>query len=358
MPRASLPSSMKTFRSFELLVTSHTEDTIWDYFVNEMKQFDELVNKYRKTKSDFIDKQIEENPYINENFKTVVDKISQYDWIGDDSGTYINFTRKYTTMIRDFNLCLKELKWDDVEDKNLLIHDWIFTIESSFTLLRDNDEFNMINANNYRIAFEGWRKRNAKKLEEESNYVKHRFCEFRDNYPEQPIEGQHYYLLENGSRQYFNIDCSICVSKKDAYYRQLEYEKKQEKEQDELNEKYREEQRQKKGITKEPVYSNTVYECEDCAFKTAYKSSFNQHQESKEHQRLMKIKSWHCDVCNVQARSNVEWTYHLNTKKHKIAIGEVTPDPQEFHCEKCDYKTHLKGNWEKHLVSKKHKAYE
>jgi hypothetical protein len=49
----------------------------------------------------------------------------------------------------------------------------------------------------------------------------------------------------------------------------------------------------------------------------------------------------------------MEYNIHIQTKKHKIAIG-LLEKQTDFNCEKCNYITKLKQNYEKHILTKTH----
>jgi hypothetical protein len=361
MPRPSLPPSMKKFCSFELLLTSTTEADIWDFFVTEMNTFEEKYDIFYAKKEAFINEINTTNPYLDCSFKSSVDRIHGLDWLGENTEPYLAFSRKYRNLARDMELCSRVLKWEEAEDKQPMLNDWTFEIGKQMDLLKDTSELEHIDTINYRNAHNDWKKKNSKFLELEAEAVAHRFCNNAICYPEPHHEGEHFYMM-GATKQYFNKKCNLCLSGQKSYYETVEYEKMQEEEQAKKNAEYKKmmderkaEEKSKFELLKEnnPIIK---YECKECSFSTNYRYEMTVHNNTKEHANKIKLKSWFCELCKSQSRSEVEWKHHTTTKKHKIAIGELEAEPDVYNCEKCKYTTPLKGNWLRHLSSKSHNS--
>jgi len=64
----------------------------------------------------------------------------------------------------------------------------------------------------------------------------------------------------------------------------------------------------------------------------------------------------YCSLCDKDLPSKTHRDRHLNTTKHKIRAGLMTPETYPRHCDTCDYTAKLKHHWEQHCEGKKHKA--
>lgn len=78
---------------------------------------------------------------------------------------------------------------------------------------------------------------------------------------------------------------------------------------------------------------------------------YAQEQQRKEEQHKRGL---HCSACSLQTRSPSEFNNHLQTLKHKKAVGEYVKEEKVFRCEACDYSSTFKHVYEAHLKSKKH----
>jgi hypothetical protein len=64
----------------------------------------------------------------------------------------------------------------------------------------------------------------------------------------------------------------------------------------------------------------------------------------------------YCSLCDKGFPSKTHRDRHMNTTKHKIRAGLMTPETYPRHCDTCDYTAKLKHHWEQHCEGKKHKA--
>jgi hypothetical protein len=92
--------------------------------------------------------------------------------------------------------------------------------------------------------------------------------------------------------------------------------------------------------------------CEDCGFKSCYKSVFDDHFGEIQHKRIIQLKQWYCEDCLVQCQSRIKYEEHIASPKHKKNIGEIKKPI--YTCELCKYTTPFKHHYEQHLESKKH----
>ena len=106
-----------------------------------------------------------------------------------------------------------------------------------------------------------------------------------------------------------------------------------------------------------PVYKPlAVHTCESCAFKTYGETLMRQHTESREHKKVVRAKMLYCETCKHTARCEAEAEHHKQSKKHRIACGDLPPEPEQYTCEKCAFSTPHKQVYQTHCKSKKHNA--
>jgi len=102
--------------------------------------------------------------------------------------------------------------------------------------------------------------------------------------------------------------------------------------------------------------NNSKFKCEECNYKTNYKSSYDKHLRSVLHQTgERKIRSdkknKNCNICEYSCSTE------KNLKSHKLIYHLTKDDRKEkfkYYCEKCDYGNDCNILYKKHLESKKH----
>jgi hypothetical protein len=356
MPRASLPSKLKNFRSFEVLITQTTEDEIMAFFMEAMRDFEDKSKYYTDRIHAFLEENMKHNPYLDQDFDFHVDNISMYDWVDEK---FLGFNSKLNIIRRDLELCVDHL-WNEEEDEDKCrdCMDWINDIDRFTGIIKSNqDEFKLIDKVNYKNAYSTWRTKHAKRLESRSLANDHKFHHIVICYKDPHIEGVHYYL-KDGVKQYFNNTCKICLQQKEWYYSQVEYESMSHQEYLIQKKKYEEEQEAKRKEEEakeaERIAELPVLTCECCGYSTKNQINFDTHLESKEHLHKEKVKKMYCATCGFQARTDIEYQFHINTNKHKKLTGQLEETKQEYHCEACNYTCVLKQHWNQHCASKKH----
>jgi hypothetical protein len=69
---------------------------------------------------------------------------------------------------------------------------------------------------------------------------------------------------------------------------------------------------------------------------------------------------FHCEICDVVCSTNISWSRHLSTLKHKkLSLGNIGNEKDKdlisnFYCEKCIYTCSYKSEWERHVKTEKH----
>jgi hypothetical protein len=351
---------MKKFRSFEILITQTTPDDIWDFFVSKMNVFALRSKHYLSRIEKMLDEIKEYNHYLEFDFYESIERINLYEWSED---CYFDFIREYSVLMKDIELC-ENVLWCDKEDQENL--DAMFEWKRDISNFITNIQFlqnELVYYDNKNIA-EVNTKRKEKRLEKDANQkvISNHWNNHKqpENYEEPHVEGEHYYLKFDSSKVYFDKECKLCISEKEFYCSKKIHEDKELFELKQAQLCQQEEEEAKKLAEKKKHESQitnvSTMVCECCEYKTKSKYNFQEHLESKDHQTKYKLKHWFCSDCNTQSRSELEWTYHIKTKKHKIAIGEEEGKPTEYHCESCDYTCRLKTHWTQHIAGKKHQS--
>ena len=76
----------------------------------------------------------------------------------------------------------------------------------------------------------------------------------------------------------------------------------------------------------------------------------NEIEKKKENKNEI-ISSLYCKSCKTQCRNKTEYSFHINSAKHKNLL---TPKQTIFTCVECNYTTTFKQHYEKHITTKTH----
>ena len=389
MPRASLPNSFKDMRTMKVTLTQTTEEEIWEHMCDWVERYKEDMKRRIHEIDDILYQFDKENPYLKRDWM----RYFTAHWMSVEERE--GWNRKYKNgripkpesewdvdrdlcyVPRDLKLCLREFKWDEDPEKSNLVNDWEYRMDALRDYYKLNTEtLDYTDERLYNKAKDTFYNENKELiLHKRENHGTVSLLE-KDEVPECKY-CREYYLRE----------------KPEWDRRQKELEEEEERRQKEEEQRIQKEKEQRQREAEERRNRPAViHTCELCDYKTVHGYNYELHMESKEHKQKQRDKDTYCEKCNHQSRSRAEhlahltskkhlgssedkqtfycehckfttpfkslWDTHCNTRKHKVASGEVQEIdvPTLFRCEPCEYQTYSKQCYEKHCESKRHKA--
>ena len=374
MPRATLPAFLKNAMTMEVMITSHTEDGLWEHITRLYKFFEDHKDAYKSALSQNQDYYFsDENIYAKFTDKKKIKRrlFDFYEVVGhselENYGKCIGF-------YADLLLFNRAFKWDENPEKEEEYWEMVNEYEpwSSFMRTTEEDTKRMEESHYWKRVSEieeatkKWEDENAELVDHKKNHFsKSRWDEVleRDKVKKNTDE-QDFYIKRNW--KIIPSNCIFCDEENQKA------EEKKRKEQDlitlqenvvevkqdlksvkndvgEIKADVKEIKEQLKKMENKPAVEHY---CEECKYKTTSYSNWDYHiNYDVEHKRKQKLKMWFCKICDVQSRTQLEYDNHLGTTKHKNKAEGNT----EFVCEKCEYKTLLRQHWNQHCSTKKHK---
>jgi hypothetical protein len=201
----------------------------------------------------------------------------------------------------------------------------------------NTDELKFYEGKRYDEAYQSYRTRDAKHIDDCEKFVSHRF---HLQYPEVCADAMK--------------TCDLCITKLRCEREREIYETAYLKKISEGENRWNIEQAEKQKEERERSRRDSRnYHCVECDFHTTSMDAYEVHTDSREHKSCMNRQQWNCSACKVQSRSNTEHEFHLTTKKHRLAMGEGS-DTEEFKCDPCGISTPYKQVYERHCKSTKH----
>lgn len=374
MPRATLPAFLKNAMTMEVMITSHTEDGLWEHIKRLYKFFEDHKDAYKSALSQNQDYYFsDENIYAKFTDKKKI-KRRQFDFYEVVGHGELENYGKCIGFYADLLLFNRAFKWDENPEKEEEYWEMVNEYEpwSSFMRTTEEDTKRMEESHYWKRVSEieeatkKWEDENAELVDHKKNHFsKSRWDEVleRDKARKNTDE-QDFYAKRN-----WNIIPSNCIFC-DEENAKAEEKKRKEQElitlqenvvevkQDlksvkndvgEIKADVKEIKEQLKKMENKPAVEHY---CEECKYKTTSYSNWDYHiNYDVEHKRKQKLKMWFCKICDIQSRTQLEYDNHLGTTKHKNKAEGNT----EFVCEKCNYKTLLRQHWNQHCSTKKHK---
>jgi len=321
-------------RTMVINVTQTTEDDVWNHLMKKIDEYIKEADEIKAKQEELITYIHDKNPYANFSWRNgrKPSRVKWDEWMGG-SEECMETMVKHFDFRHDWTICSKAFGWDNPENERFEETDyWDFMIRTkhSYSMV-SNDEFDFYERKHYEDSRKEWEIKDAEWIKEEDFKNIHK----RDHKKDRD-------------------DCKYCIQENESD-RQYEIRQKRDEEQQRI---WNEEFRQKKNQEKlEKEQTKELYKCDVCNYKTYDDNAWDAHEDSKDHKKLMDLKKFRCESCDVQCRNQAEYTIHNQTKKHKIAIGEIEKQSQ-FVCTLCNYTTELKQNYDKHLKTKNHKEKE
>jgi hypothetical protein len=343
-------------RTYDVLVTQTTEDDLWSHFCKEFETFDSKIYKYYARLSDAVHYFVRKNPYLTFNWKDGPPKRKFkdfMDWFGDNENEITDYFR-LSYLINDLRLCDKEFGWSSDEEYSSQYYDMFNEAEKYQHMIHDGlKDLENIEATRYNSAKKQWEEVNKDWIEEKNlKYTHDQFHKPKEYYTElikNDKDAKAWY--EERGIPNNEETCKHCMAQIKA---KKEYEIKLKLEEEEVQRLIEETKAKEIQIIETVVQPTITYTCDECQYKTTSKSSFNYHEKSKDHKKLLRKKQLTCTVCDVFSRTEIEHEYHLKTKKHRQMTGEEVIEETEWKCDICNYKANLKHHLDNHLKSKRH----
>lgn len=359
MPSKTLPPELKNITMMEVLLTHHTEEDVWTFYVKKCEELFEFESIIHNARERWISKVFEKNPYTNHNWrKGKPSRLQKDGWLKYLNEAEVQKYHELAYLPRDLHVCNRALKWEEKED----FHQLVFDVEKTYKLFSDDGEFQLYEANRFREAKEKWETDDAVWIQEQKdlNYHKssHRPKGWKENWWNNIGEEEKAWYSRGPVDFEFHEDCRFCKMEEEQRIKkekeEREYQERQEQQEREYHETWKRECEEKRKVEEEQRVRNTVkYTCECCKFDTTSKYVFDEHNQSRSHKAIKNLQDWYCADCETQCRTSIEWAAHINSRKHKIQIGEVEKT-EDYHCEKCGYTTKHKQNFDKHCITKRH----
>lgn len=357
MPRHTLPPQMKKFSSFEILLTQTTEDEIWSYFETVMPEFEKKSKLYVNTEEQFLNEMKEYNPYGSEYFSGFErpSRITFNDCFDERQNfEMFDFAKKFRRIQKDLELCETHLFDNEEDEKREKIFEWNKNISNYFSDIQFLQlEFKYIDDINYEKSRVKYVEKFKKYKEEQDRKTKHSNHFFE--------EGPDSYMCY-GKVIYYKPECQYCMVTKQNYdsiksvveenlQKQKEIDELWIRNQEILKHKEIESNKEAEEDHDKALASMPMLCCVDCGFNTKSKYEMDLHNKTKDHVKKLKLKEWFCKCCETQARSEIEWISHINSKKHKKMFEFKS---NMLTCEACEYTTTIKCNFDKHCQTKRH----
>ena len=353
MPRQLLPPKLKSMKSYDVNITQTTEEEIWNHLQSKLSEIRPLFDEAYARQNEMVGLVFDSNPYENCSWRNKPPKRIEFiEWTrGEDK--WFEFTSSYYNLRGDIALCLKYCSWHETKTSEANELEYQLT---KLTLDYEK-EFEMYEKMRYLEAKKKWEIKDAewiaeKKAKDDHN-ISHKTEESWRGVQLRIKQGYWTYddPLEIEIKDTMDLTCKYCVKQ---LQEAKEREEKIRMEEEEFAKKEAEWLAYKEAERKKHLEERELYTCDCCSFKTYDSEAWDKHEDSKDHKKISELKNLFCEDCQIQCRNPVELSIHKQTRKHKLAVGEIEKQT-EFFCEKCNYKTQLKQNFDKHLVTKAHR---
>jgi rubredoxin len=350
MPRQLVSPKLKRMVTMNVNITETTNEEIYNHLNKKIAEIQPLFNEAKELQNKMVYLVFNKNPYENCNWRNKGPvRIEFNEWMNNDD-KWFHFLKSLFDLRHDLGLYIYSIqeKTSDIS-------------ELEYSLLKFNlnyeDEFNMYEKFRYNQAKKEWEIRDAEwiieKKEKDNHYRNHKTEEQWHNIDKKIKEGffQYDYPLNIEIKNTRVSTCKYCIRDNEEDKEREERIKQDELKQEERNRKWFEQKEQERI---QQLENRHLYECKLCDYKTYDSNSFDNHEDSKEHKRIIELRKYYCEDCDVQSRNSMEHVIHKQTKKHKIKIGEIQIQ-SEYKCDLCNYVTGLKQNYDKHCSTKQHK---
>jgi hypothetical protein len=356
MPRQTINPRARGMLTYDVNITKTDEEELYKHLLNKLEDISIIFDEARRRQDAMVDLVFSKNPYENFCWRNRIPKRIEFmDWTKQEEKWY-TFMKDLFELKHDLKLCLTIFKWEETRTDGA---------ELEYKLLKLNldyeDEFKRYENMRYNQSKKEWENRDAEWIKEKKDLETHTVYHHPIEYHVELSKDIDYikWTFKDGIIKSTEIDtCKHCIKAQEwragePERKRLE-EEKERLEEEKLEESYRKLKEEKEEQRKKQLDSRHLYICDLCNYKTYDDESWDSHEDSKSHKKLVELKSLYCKVCEVQSRNPTELSIHKQTKKHKIKCGEIEKQT-EFKCEPCNYTTSLKQNYDKHCLSKSHK---
>ena len=377
MPRATLDSRLSRLSTFQVLLTKHTEEDLWNHFINNTEKYKQYYWETEATLTRALQDVRQSNPYTNRDawrkFQRDCRKIPlryEHTWWyyarteDDESKSDLHFW--FMRFVKDIEVCDNVFGWSNTKEEYNSLHYDLERMRSD--VLQMEQDIVQIDKEMYDTAYNTWKTEDAEWIEDyrmRKNHGDHKpRWEHQQRCLRDPEEKEWYDRM--GGEPLHLKQCRLCLAspnhqrtleeKKKLEEEEAEQERQEEERRKEADRIAREEERQKRLAEYKARPPPTRFHCEACDVVVTGENSWDIHLNSREHQTSQRHKDWYCEKCKVQARSDVEYRHHITTRKHLGETEQTTREPEALTCEPCGYSCYLKQHLDQHCKSKKHIA--
>jgi hypothetical protein len=366
MPRHTLDKWTYKLKTIDVCITTHKEDHIYNHMVKMYEKLEQLFEKYYAVYQNIL-KDLdtsERNMYYYKNYNWRQGDPSRF-WLKnaekwylidveekDKENTLIEFFAIYR-IYSDFFICDSNMPewndekpdWVDMVNQSAKYHNIMADVIETIKLYEDASfkENKML----WMEADKDWVEENNRKKDHKKHPVIQlpstiSFDDECEEYPSEPLRD----------------DCIYCkkhwIDMKDKYEKAIEIRNSNKQERDSwLKAKDMEAEKQRERKTKQfksfiEKQSNVDLCCYTCDYTANSEDQLDNHKKSEIH----KDKLRYCKDCDLQCKSDYDYSRHINSNKHKKRSGLIDDTPVNYKCDKCDYESIIKCNYERHMLIK------
>lgn len=360
MPRPTLPKCVERLTTMNVMITQHTESDLWSHMCRMNTLLEEKGDWFWEEWDNFVNDMFRSNRYakytVNDWRFHRVKRVKAEDWREDWNDETSDEYMILMSITHDLERCNKAFDWRNTKEGFGDMESEAYKFNQHFKY----DEFSMYESMKFRDAERKYKTDDAEYIKERSEFRHHEDGHISGDLPTQKISAQSY---ETDAKYRSHIDeakktCKYCIALAQAKKEREEAEELYLMKTKEEDERWQKEQAEKrKELEIQMRRPSRMHSCDDCDYHTTSMGSYSDHMESREHKAVENRKKWYCKDCGIQSRSTQEHEFHVRSKKHLKAVGELEEEEKEtqvFECKACKYSTPYKQVYQTHMKSAKH----
>lgn len=355
MPRKSLPPMVKELMTYNVCLTSTTEEQLWEHFCKSVDLFEEQMRRITDQLDSICSDIYEYNPYTKYDWRRGKPSrkywdISEIHIMADDE---LEQYRRNIGFRFDLKRCNSAFEWEKDETKGSEVCRMEFIFQAPFDRIESlKEQIKIYDRHQYTKAENEWKERDKEWIEKKAKVSNH----YSNHHPKQ------YYIdlfNKDPTARWFYKDtipdeedtCELCIEDKRI---KLEWEEKERLQEEKIRLEREQWEKEQQERLNQPVID---YDCKECGFHCTNKYDYKNHFNDTKHLAYMRLKTTFCKECDTQCRTEAEYSKHCATAKHLKKIGEFVKKEEEVYtCEPCKYTTRIKCNYVIHLKTNKHQS--